>query len=240
MSSPGSVSLAMWQPAKPPDERDPFAVVTWAVERFRQREIAMTTSFGMEGVALLDIVSQRCPEIRVIYVDTGFLFPETHELRERLAQRYPKARFEAVHPRLSADEQAGEFGAELWKRDPDSCCRMRKVEPLDRAIRGVDVWFAALRRSQAATRLELKIVDWDWQYQLIKVCPLASWSRREVYDYVKHRELPYNVLHDRSYPTIGCTHCTRPVEGSNPWDYSREGRWTNTSKTECGLHGAGI
>src|SRR5262249_46335674 len=132
------------------------------------------------------------------------------------------------------------FGDELWKRDPDACCRMRKVEPLDRAMKGVDVWFAALRRSQSATRMELKVVDWDWQYQLVKICPFVTWTRRDVYDYVKLRDLPYNELHDRNYPTIGCTHCTRPVEGTAAWDYSREGRWANSGKTECGLHGAGI
>ncbi len=240
MGNNGTVHLATWRPAEPPDERDPFAITTWAVSRFTRQTMAMTTSFGMEGIALIDILVQQIPDLRVIYVDTGFLFEETLRLRDTLAKRFPSLRLEAIHPQLDPQQQAEKFGDELWKRDPDSCCRMRKIEPLDRAIKNVDVWFTALRRSQSATRLDLKVVDWDWQYQLIKICPLVTWSRRDVYDYIKLRDLPYNELHDKNYPTIGCTHCTRPVEGAAAWDYSREGRWADTGKTECGLHGAGI
>jgi phosphoadenosine phosphosulfate reductase len=236
----GTINLATWQPAAAPCESDPRAIIDWAAERFRGRPMVMTTSFGMEGVALLDMLATRLPDFRAIYVDTDFLFRETHALRERLEQRYPSVRFEAAKPLLSPEEQAADYGDTLWLRNPDLCCKMRKVEPLYRAIAGVDVWFAALRRDQSATRWTIKVVDWDWQYQLIKVCPIASWSRQQVYEYVRSRGLPYNELHDRGYPSIGCTHCTRPVEGAKPWDYSREGRWAGAGKSECGLHGAGI
>jgi len=236
----GTINLATWQPAAAPSESDPTAIIDWAADRFRGRPMVMTTSFGMEGVALLDMLARRLPDLRAIYVDTDFLFKETHALREQLERRYPGVRFEAARPRLNPEEQSAQFGGELWLRDPTLCCRMRKVEPLYRAIAGVDVWFAALRRDQAATRWTIKVVDWDWQFQLIKICPIASWSRQQVYEYVSAQGLPYNELHDRGYPSIGCTHCTRPVEGAKPWDYSREGRWSGAAKSECGLHGAGI
>lgn len=234
------IDLAAWQPATPPDERDADGIVDWAAERFTNHAIAMTTSFGMEGVVLLDLLAARISGLRIIYVDTGFLFPETLRLRDQLIERYPDVGFEAVHPQLSADEQQTQFGAELWKAQPDLCCRMRKMEPLHRSIMGVDVWFTAIRRGQSPTRWNTQIVDWDWTYQLLKICPLATWTRRRVYDYLKEHALPYNELHDQSYPTVGCTHCTRPVPGVKPWEYSREGRWTGKDKTECGLHGDGI
>lgn len=240
MSQTMNVNLETWQPVAPPPEDDPHAIVKWAAERFSDRDVATTTSFGMEGIVLMDMLSRVLPSFRVIYVDTGFLFPETLRLRDQLIARFPNARFEAVHPLLDPKQQAVKFGDELWKRDPDLCCKMRKVEPLHRVIQGADVWFAALRRDQSASRWNIKVVDWDWQYQLVKICPLATWTRLEVYEYLVKHDLPYNELHDKSYPTVGCTHCTNPVEGAKPWEYSRNGRWNGTGKTECGLHGGGI
>jgi phosphoadenosine phosphosulfate reductase len=155
--------------------------------------------------------------------------------------RFPHVRFEAVHPMLSPQEQSVLHGDELWSRDPDACCRIRKVEPMHRAMEGVDVWFTSIQRSQSSSRCEVRIIEWDWQYQLLKICPLASWDRARTYRYVRTHELPYNELHDRGYPSIGCTHCTAQVPGAMPWDYSRDGRWCHSEKTECGLHnGAGI
>jgi phosphoadenosine phosphosulfate reductase len=232
--------LATWTPNGAPPETDPAAIVAWAARRFTGDNVVMTSSFGMEGVVLLDMVSGHVPDIRVLYIDTGFLFPETLQLRDKLMARFPRARFEPVHPLLTAEEQERHFGPELWKRDPDLCCKMRKVEPLDRRMKGVDVWFTAIRRGQSAARQSVKMVDWDWQYQLVKVCPMVTWSRPQIYEYVVAHNLPYNELHDRGYPTVGCTHCTRPVPGAKPWDYSRNGRWSDGAKSECGLHGYGI
>ena len=121
-------------------------------------------------------------------------------------------------------------------REPDACCRLRKVEPMRAALAGVDVWVTGLTRSQSASRATLEVVAWDWQYQLVKVNPLATWTRAQVYDYVRRREVPYNELHERGYPSIGCTHCTVAVPGNELGEYSREGRWTGEHKTECGLH----
>ena len=235
-----TVSLEKWQPPAPPPENRPRAVVDWAIDRFSDREVAMTTSFGMESIVLMHLLEPRVPDLRVIYVDTGFLFAETHALREKLTTLFPQFRFEAVEPQLTAQDQAREIRPELWKEDPDLCCKIRKVEPLHRAIQGVDIWFASLRRDQSPSRWNTQLVEWNWQYQLLKICPLVTWSRRKVYDYLVEHNLPYNELHDQDYPTVGCTHCTKPVPGTRPWEYSRDGRWAGQEKKECGLHGDGI
>jgi len=240
MSQGPSIQLETWQPAAPPPEDNPAAVIDWAADRFVHQRVVMTSSFGMEGVALMHLVSRRYPELRVIYIDTGFFFEETHRLRDKLSRRFPQFRFECIEPQLTPAEQAEAIGPELWRKDPDTCCRIRKVEPMHRALRDVDVWFTSLRRDQSPSRWNTKVVDWNWTYQLIKICPLVTWTRQDVYRYIREHELPYNELHDRGFPTVGCTHCTAPVNGSRPWDYSREGRWAGTQKTECGLHGDGI
>lgn len=236
MSYAPSIDLSRWTPPGVPREFDADEIIEWAIARFAGRRLAMTTAFGMEGVVLLDKLAARVPDIRVIYVDTGFLFEDTHDLRRRLDERFPSARFQRVVPRLTPGAQAEHFGDGLWHSDPDLCCRIRKVEPMHRAMADVDVWFAALRREQTETRRNLRIVGWDWRYQTIRVCPLASWSRQRIFDYVTTNGLPYNTMHDRAYPSVGCTHCTQPVPGARPWEYSRAGRWAGTPKTECGLH----
>lgn len=238
--APPSVRLETWKPPQPPKEDDAEGIIGWAADRFQNHQIVMTTSFGMEGVVLLHMLVKRVPDLRVIYVDTGFLFPETLRLRDKLSVMFPDIRFDAVHPLVTPDEQAEQFQPELWKHDSELCCKVRKVEPLYRAIQGVDVWFTSVRRDQSPARWNTKVVDWNWMYQLLKVCPLVTWTRQKVYDYITAHRLPYNELHDQSYPTVGCTHCTSPVPGAKAWEYSRKGRWEGTERTECGLHGDGI
>jgi phosphoadenosine phosphosulfate reductase len=218
------------------DDSPPQRVVAWALERFAGRELVVTTSFGMEGCALIDMMAAHRRPVRVVYLDTMFLFPETYALRDRMVARYPHLTFENRGTALSPGEQERLFGPELWRRDPDACCRLRKVEPMRAALAGVDVWVTGLTRSQSASRAALEVVAWDWQYQLVKVNPLAGWSRAQVWEYVRTRGVPYNELHERGYPSVGCTHCTVAVPGSEIGQYSREGRWTGEHKTECGLH----
>lgn len=218
------------------DDSPPERVVAWMLERFARRDLVITTSFGMEGCALIDMVAGHGRPARVVYLDTMFLFPETYRLRDRMAARYPRLSFENRGTSLTPEEQARLFGPELWRRDPDACCRLRKVEPMRAALAGADVWATGLTRSQSVSRAALEVVAWDWQYQLVKVNPLATWTRAEVYDYVRRHQVPYNQLHERGYPSIGCTHCTVAVPGTELGEYSREGRWTGEHKTECGLH----
>ncbi|HEY9506247.1 MAG TPA: phosphoadenylyl-sulfate reductase [Gemmatimonadales bacterium] len=219
------------------EDSPPERVVAWMLRRFAGRRMVVTTGFGMEGCALLDMIARLGGALPVLYLDTGFLFPETLRLRDRLAARYPGLSFERRAPSLTPQAQELTHGPELWAREPDTCCTLRKVEPMREALAGVEVWVSGLMRSQSSSRAALRLVEWDWQYQLLKVNPLASWDRAKVWEYVRHHDVPYNELHDRGYPTLGCTHCTRPVAGNSTGEYTREGRWQGRSKLECGLHG---
>lgn len=218
------------------EDATPERIVAWMFERFAGRRVVVTTAFGMEGCALIDMVARQGRPVPVIWLDTWFLFPETHRLRERLAARYPHLVFENRGTSLTPEEQETRHGPELWRGDPDTCCRIRKVDPMREALKGVDVWVTGLTRAQSPARARTGVVEWDWQYQVLKVSPLASWDRARVWEYVQANDVPYNELHERGYPTVGCTHCTLPVAGVRIGGYSREGRWAGTQKMECGLH----
>lgn len=191
-------------------------IVSWAVERFAHQRMLTTTQFGMEGCVLLDMIARCGRPFTAIYLDTMFFFKETYELRDRLAARYPNITIRNAGTTLTPEQQAQQYGDELWKTNPDLCCKLRKVDPMVDAMKECDVWFTALRRSQSATRANLKTIDWDWKYQVLKLNPLASWEREQVWDYVQEHDVPFNALHLQEYPTVGCTHCTKPVPGSSP------------------------
>lgn len=216
-------------PATPPDLEDLSAeeVVRWALETFHPG-IALACSFQQEESVLLDLLFAERPDARVFALDTHVLFPATYALWDATEQRYATTieRFEG--PSLA--EQAAAHGEELWKRDPNACCQIRKVEPLGRALFGLDAWITGVRREQSPTRAGARKIEWDERNGLWKLSPLADWSERDVWRRIHERELPYNPLHDEGYASIGCTHCTLPGAG-------REGRWSGESKTECGLHG---
>ena len=235
---PGLPASRMAAPVE--GESTPADVMRWTLDRFAGRTIAATTGFGMEGCAMLDMLAKAVPAggdpIRVVYIDTQFLFEETYALRDQLIDRYPTLQFVNAGSKLTAEQQAARFGDQLWESNPDLCCRLRKVEPMRKALADVDVWFSAIRREQSPTRANTRFVEWDWGYELIKVNPLAYWSRRQVLDYIQANDVPYNPLHDQGYPSIGCTHCTACVPGATAADYSRAGRWAGVAKTECGLH----
>ncbi|HUR95126.1 MAG TPA: phosphoadenylyl-sulfate reductase [Gemmatimonadales bacterium] len=214
----------------------PEEIVAWTLRRFEGRNLVLTTSFGMEGCALIDMVARHGVTVPVVYLDTMFLFPETYALRDRMAARYPHLRFENRGTTLTPQAQADRFGPELWRRDPDRCCALRKVEPMRQALAGVEVWLTGLMRSQGGARSALRELQWNESYELVQVNPLAGWDRRRVWDYVVTHEVPYNELHERGYPTLGCTHCTVAVAGVGAGDYTRAGRWAGSPKTECGLH----
>ena len=218
------------------DASTPEEIVAWTLRRFAGQSLAVSTSFGMEGCALIDMVARHDVPLPVIYLDTMFFFPETYALRDRMIARYPRLRFENRGTTLTPEAQAERFGPELWRRDPDRCCALRKVEPMRQALAGVDVWITGLMRSQGGERATLRELQWNETYRLVQVNPLAGWDRRRVWDYVLAHDVPYNELHERGYPTLGCTHCTVAVADTGPRDYTRAGRWAGTDKTECGLH----
>ena len=201
-------------------------VLAHVVERFHPR-LAVACSFQKESAVLLDLLLAIAPDARVFTLDTHVLFPETYETWKRVEARYGIAI--EVYQGPSLGRQAALHGDRLWDRDPDACCRLRKVEPLSRALADVEAWISGVRREQSPSRAGTPKLGWDARHGRWKANPIADWSERDVWRYIHERDLPYNALHDRGYASIGCTHCTRPGTG-------RDGRWAGTGKTECGLH----
>ncbi|MDR6227395.1 phosphoadenylyl-sulfate reductase [Desmospora profundinema] len=209
----------------------PQEVLYWSVERFG-KSMTLACSFGLEDVVLVDMLHQIDPQIDVFYLDTGLLFRETHQTRERLTKRYGKS-FIRVSPNLSLNEQEAIHGEALWKRDPHACCAIRKVEPLGRFLSDYRVWCTGIRREQSPTRAHAEMVEWDSLFHMAKLNPLARWTMDDVWDYVRKNGVPFNPMHERWFPSIGCIPCTKQVE---PGEDGRAGRWPGLAKTECGLH----
>ena len=212
----------------------PKDILRWAWETFAEK-LTLACSFGgVSGMALLDMAVKIDPSIRVFYLDTDFLFPETYRTRDAAVRRYGITPL-GFRAKLTPEQQAAQFGDALWKTNPDQCCAIRKVEPNARALEGMDAWVAGLRRDQSKTRRVIDPVQWDAQFGLYKIAPLWNWTEDEVWAYIGRERIPVNPLHVDGYPSIGCTHCTRRVAAGED---SRAGRWSEVGKTECGLHKA--
>lgn len=206
-------------------------VIRWAVGRFHPR-IALACSFQAEDMVIVDILARVRPGARVFYLDTGLLFEETYRFRDQVADRYD-IRLERYAPDLSLARQAVEHGPNLWARDPNRCCYLRKVEPLQRALADLDAWITGIRRDQTPQRRNAGVVEWDERFGLVKVNPLARWTSDDVWRYIREHDVPCNPLHEMGFPSFGCVPCTAPVaDGADP----RSGRWPGFDKTECGLH----
>ena len=212
------------------ESRTAQELLGWAVDRFAGR-ILLTCSWQHQSSILIDMLHQLGARIRIVELDTGLLFPETYATRDRLIERYD-LEIERIDPLQTVEEQELSEGPALWSRDPDRCCALRKVEPLERALVGMDAWITGIRRAQSITRANARMLELDPR-GVIKVQPLAGWSDDDVKGYLFAHDVPYNPLHDRGYPSIGCTHCTRAIQ---PGEDSRAGRWADAEKTECGLH----
>jgi phosphoadenosine phosphosulfate reductase len=202
----------------------------WAFQTFHP-SLYIACSFQKTSSVVIDIATKLAPDARFFYLDTDVLFAETYATRDRLADHYG-IEFERYN-NLTLDEQARRFGDELWKRDPDSCCGIRKVEPMREALSGVDAWVSGIRREDSQHRAGAPKFAWDRRFGLWKLNPIADWSEKDVWNYIREHRVPYNPLHDRNYPSIGCTHCTKPV---GPGEDPRAGRWAGASKTECGIN----
>ena len=189
--------------------------------------VSLACSFQKEESVLLDILLAIDPKARIFALNTHVLFPETYAVWREVERRY-NTKVE-VYEGPSLGRQAAVHGDALWERNPTLCCAIRKVEPLGRALAGLDGWITGLRRDQSPTRANAPKVGWDADHELWKANPLADWDDARCRSYIAERDLPFNELHDRGYASIGCTHCTRPGDG-------REGRWAGLDKTECGLH----
>lgn len=209
-----------------------------AAELRRHGRLVYSNSLGAEAMVLTDIIWSQLRAIDVFTIDTGRLHEETHQLIDRLQHRYG-ARLRVVHPDARAleelDSRQGMNGFYHGLEARLRCCHIRKVEPFRRAIAGYPAWVTGVRREQSSDRAGGNAVEWDAANGLYKVSPLLDWSEREVWQYIRIQRLPYNPLHDRQYPSIGCAPCTRAVQ---PGESRRAGRWwwEQTESRECGLH----
>ncbi len=210
----------------------PEDILRWAVESYEQR-IAVVTSFQVTGIVTLHMLNQLGASVDVLTLATGLLFPETYALMDDLQARFG-FNLIRVKPQLSVEQQAEQYGDALWTRDPDSCCAMRKVAPLKESLTGYEAWITGLRHDQSKMRSSLPAVSWDKRNENVKVCPFIDWTEEMVWTYIRAYDLPYNALHDKGYPSIGCAPCTQAVQGET--DDLRAGRWINHAKSECGIH----
>ena len=198
-------------------------LLVWAYARFGKR-MCLTCSWQRQSSALVHMVSDLGLDVDVIELDTLVLFPETYATRDDLVARYD-LKLKSFGPVDAPDR--------LWETDPDRCCSIRKVEPLERALANYDAWITGIRREQSPTRANAQKVEWSERYGVWKIQPLVDWSSKRVDAYITVNEIPYNPLHDRGYPSIGCVHCTRPVVAGED---ERAGRWSGSGKLECGIH----
>ena len=209
--------------------KTPQEILRWAVDTFGDR-FCVSSSMG-DGV-LSSLAASVKPGVDVVFLDTGYHFPETIGTRDAVDQVYD-VKVRTVLPLLSVNQQDAQYGSELWRRDPDACCAMRKVEPLNRALADYDAYASGIRRDEAESRAGTRVVEWDEKRGKVKVNPLAGWTQDDVDAYVEENGILVNPLAYDGYPSIGCAPCThRVAEGDDP----RSGRWKGTQKTECGLH----
>lgn len=205
-------------------------VIAWVARNFETGSAAVACS--MADAVLPHLVAEQLPGIDVLFLDTGYHFLETRITRDEVA-RSLEVNVVDLHPRQTVAEQDAEFGAELFRRDPEACCARRKVEPLNRALAGYELWFTGVRREEAPTRTGTPLIAWDAAHEMVKVNPLAAWSFVELIDYANVHSVPVNLLLSNGYPSIGCEPCTQPVA---PGEDPRSGRWAGLAKTECGIH----
>jgi len=211
----------------------PEEVLRWAVDWYHPR-LLMATAFGAEGCCLIHMIAAIQPGVRVLNIDTGYQFAETLELRERIKARYG-IEVEYIRPELTVAEYEAEHGGPLYELRPDQCCHDRKVLPLRRAVERINplAWISAIRKDQTAERGQASVIQWDPKFDMVKVNPLLGWTKKDIWAFVMKHEVPYNPLHDRNYPSIGCWPCTRAIQAGED---DRAGRWSGKVKKECGLH----
>ncbi|WP_416826809.1 phosphoadenylyl-sulfate reductase [Ectobacillus polymachus] len=217
------------------ESKGALAVLQWAYKQYGD-DVVYACSFGIEGIVLIDFIQQVKPDASIVFLDTNLHFQETYETIEKVKERFPQLQIEMKTPKLSLEEQGEQYGSALWNRDPNRCCGIRKIEPLREVLSKGKAWISGLRREQSSTRQHVQFINQDHKFHSIKICPLIHWTNKDVWRYVYEHHLPYNLLHDQGYPSIGCEVCTRPVQEGRD---SRSGRWAGIAKTECGLHHKG-
>jgi len=204
------------------EDETPERILAWASEQLPR--LTFATGFGAEGCVIIDLIARAGLPIDLFTLDTGVLFPETYALWRQLEARYGvtirAVRAESPEP-------------ELWTRDADACCEQRKIRPLRAALAGFEAWITAIRRDQTPERASTQVVEHDHKFGLVKVNPLVTWTHDQVWAHIYAHDVPYNPLHERGYPSIGCAPCTSAIV---PGENLRAGRWRGAAKKECGLH----
>ncbi len=204
-------------------------VIAWAHQTFGS---SLVVASSMADTHLVHLAQAAAPGIDVVFLDTGYHFAETIGTRDAVGQAY-QLNLISITPRQTVAEQDAEFGARLYERDPDKCCAMRKVEPLERGLKRYTAWINGMRREESPTRANIRVIDYDAKRDKVKISPIAAWTQDEVEQYITDNGVLVNPLFFDGYTSIGCEPCTRrPLPGEDP----RSGRWAGLSKTECGLH----
>ena len=213
---------------------EPREIVRWAAERYDGR-LTMATAFGPEGCLIIHWLAEVAPRTHVFNLETGYQFRETLELRDRIAKRYG-IEVALERPATTVEEYERLHGGPLYRTDPDSCCGDRKIAVIRRVLADFDAWMSGIRRDQSPDRAAAPIVGWDHKFGVVKISPLANWTKAKVWDAIVKEDVPYNPLHDKGYVSIGCQPCTRAIGNGED---ERAGRWSGSAKTECGLHSRG-
>jgi len=212
--------------------RDTLELLEWVFKNFEK--IAFTSSFSADDIVVIHLIQQIKKDAKIIFIDTDYHFPETYDLVEKLRNEW-ELNLEIIKPEITIAEQEKIYGKNLYEINPDKCCEIRKVEPFKRALNDLNVWITGLRRDQSPTRANIKKLELHKLpsgKEILKVNPIANWTRTDIWKYIINNNLPYNPLYDKGYLSIGCKPCTAIVQGED----ERAGRWQGKNKLECGLH----
>lgn len=205
-------------------------ILKWTKKAFGE-SFAFMTAFGYSGIAILHHALKIMPDMKVYFVDTGFHFPETLEFCEYIADKW-NLNLEVIKPDTTIKKLEQKIGKKPYEVNADLCCHYLKVEPLLRILHKHSAWLSGIRRDQSITRGGVEVIDMDGR-GCIKICPMTKWTKEQTWDYIKKNKLPYNPLHDKGYPSIGCSPCTKPAKAGGD---ERDGRWPDMQKLECGIH----
>lgn len=210
---------------------EPFEIIRWAVAHYAPK-LGMATAFGPEGCVIIHYLAQSDPKTWVFNLDTGYQFKETLDMRDRIARRYG-IDVELLTAETTVEKYEAAHGGPVYRNNPEKCCFDRKLTVLRNASTRLDAWMSGIRRDQSSDRARHAIIGWDAKFGLVKISPLANWTKKEVWKLITSENIPYNPLHDQGYTSIGCWPCTRTVALGED---ERAGRWSGTGKRECGLH----
>jgi phosphoadenosine phosphosulfate reductase len=217
------------------EEAQPSDILAWALEKSGLEEIAIASAFQTEGTVVIHMATQIRPDVPILFLETGFQFAETLAFKQQLTERLGLNVRDLVGE-YSVDRQEAEFGARLFESNPEMCCEINKVRPMFEALRGLDAWITSVRRDSSPTRASTPIVeryDLEPDRPIVKINPMATWTKPQVWRYLKEHDLPHNPLYDLGYSSIGCAPCTRLRFVGEP---ERAGRWAGIAKWECGIH----